>query len=449
MNKIRFCYKNTLKFLSQNEIDSMSSKTTEVAKILENGSGLGNDFLGWIDLPEKYSLEEINKIKSISEKIKSNSEILIVIGIGGSYLGARAGIEFLSHTFKHILPKEKKEGIDIIFAGQNISGTYLKDLLEILEKKEYSINIISKSGTTTEPALAFRVLKNHLEKKYGKNEAKNRIFATTDSSKGALKQLSLKEGYETFDIPDNVGGRFTVLTPVGLLPMAVAGINISELLSGAAYAKEYYNKEFSQNDVYKYATIRTLLHQKGKEIELLANYEPKFHYFAEWWKQLFGESEGKDGKGIFPASVDYSTDLHSLGQLVQDGKRHLFETVLSLENPSKDILVESEKENLDNLNYLVGKGFNYINKKAKEATVLAHVHGGVPNLEFFISDASAYSLGQLFYFFEKACAISAYLSNVNPFDQPGVEAYKINMCALLDKPGYEKEKEFLINEDII
>lgn len=438
MERLKFNYQNALNFISEIELSSMEPQVALAAKILEEKTGNGNEFLGWLDFHKNYDKEEFKRVKKSAEKIKNNSEILLVIGIGGSYLGARAAIEFLTHTFYNNLEKEKRATPKIIFVGQNISGTYLTDLLDLLGDKEYSINVISKSGTTTEPALAFRVLKNHMEKKYGKEGARSRIFATTDKSRGALKKLAVEEGYESFVIPDDVGGRFSVLTPVGLLPIAVAGIDIEELMLGAQDAAKEFSKEFKENDCYKYAAIRNILNRKGKDVELLVNYEPRLHYVSEWWKQLFGESEGKDGKGIFPAAVDFSTDLHSMGQYIQEGKRFLFETVIHIENVDKDIVIESEKDDLDGLNYLAGKNFAFVNKKAAEGTILAHVDGGVPNLEISIPKATPYHLGYLFYFFMKSCGVSGYLLGVNPFDQPGVEAYKKNMFALLGKSGYEE-----------
>lgn len=438
MERLKFNYQNALNFVSEIELSSMEPQVTLAAKMLEEKTAIGSEFLGWVDLHNNYDKEEFKRVQKAAENIKNNSEILLVIGIGGSYLGARAAIEFLTHTFYNNLEKEKRVTPKIIFVGQNISGTYLTDLLDLLGDKDYSINVISKSGTTTEPALAFRVLKNHMEKKYGKEGAKSRIFATTDKSRGALKKLADEEGYESFVIPDDVGGRFSVLTPVGLLPIAVAGIDIEELMLGAKDAAKEFSKEFKENDCYKYAAIRNILNRKGKDVELLVNYEPRLHYISEWWKQLFGESEGKDGKGIFPAAVDFSTDLHSMGQYIQEGKRFLFETVIHIENLDKDIVIESEKDDLDGLNYLAGKNFAYVNKKAAEGTILAHVDGGVPNLEISIPKAAPYHLGYLFYFFMKACGVSGYLLGVNPFDQPGVEAYKKNMFALLGKSGYEE-----------
>lgn len=438
MERLKFNYQNALNFINEIELSSMEPQVALAAKMLEEKTGNGNEFLGWLDFHKNYDKEEFKRVQKSAEKIKNDSEILLVIGIGGSYLGARAAIEFLTHTFYNNLEKEKRATPKIIFVGQNISGTYLTDLLDLLGDKEYSINVISKSGTTTEPALAFRVLKNHMEKKYGKEGARARIFATTDKSRGALKKLADEEGYESFVIPDDVGGRFSVLTPVGLLPIAVAGIDIEELMLGAQDAAKEFSKEFKENDCYKYAAIRNILNRKGKDVELLVNYEPRLHYISEWWKQLFGESEGKDGKGIFPAAVDFSTDLHSMGQYIQEGKRFLFETVIHIENVDKDIVIESEKDDLDGLNYLAGKNFAFVNKKAAEGTILAHVDGGVPNLEISIPKATPYHLGYLFYFFMKCCGVSGYLLGVNPFDQPGVEAYKKNMFALLGKSGYEE-----------
>ncbi len=438
MKKMSFSYKNAMKFISENEIKQMENQVNSAVMELVTGTGAGNEYLGWLDLPKNYDKTEFKRIKEAAIRIQNNSEILLVVGIGGSYLGARAAIEFLSHSFHNSLSRDKRKTPEIYFVGQNISGKYLKELLEVLENKDYTINIISKSGTTTEPALAFRVLKKHMEGKYGKENARKRIFATTDVSKGALKKLSTEEGYETFTIPDNVGGRFSVLTPVGLLPIAVAGINIDELMKGAEDASIAYKADFKENDCYKYVAIRNILNRKGKDIELLVNYEPRLHFVSEWWKQLFAESEGKDGKGLFPASVDFSTDLHSLGQYIQDGKRNLFETSINIEQPEKDIIIEEEVIDLDGLNYLAGKGFDFVNKKAADGTTLAHIDGGVPNLNIVIPEATPYHLGYMFYFFEKACGVSGYLLGINPFDQPGVEAYKKNMFALLGKPGHEE-----------
>lgn len=367
----------------------------------------------------------------------------MVVGIGGSYLGARAAIELLSHTFYNKLSKEERKAPEVYFAGNSISGTYLAHLIQVIGDRDFSVNVISKSGTTTEPAIAFRIFKEMLEKKYGVEEARKRIYATTDAAKGALKKLSTEEGYETFTIPDNVGGRFSVLTPVGLLPIAAAGISIDDLMAGAREAQNDYKAEFKNNDCYKYAAVRNLLLRDGKAIELLINYEPKVHFVAEWWKQLFGESEGKDGKGLFPASVDLSTDLHSMGQYIQDGQRILFETLIDVVSPDADVVIPFDEADLDGLNYIAGKGMNFVNQKAMEGTQLAHVDGGVPNIRIAVPKMDAFNLGYLFYFFEKACGVSGYLLDVNPFNQPGVEAYKKNMFALLGKAGYEKEAEVL------
>ncbi|MBC2856205.1 MAG: glucose-6-phosphate isomerase [Cetobacterium sp.] len=443
MKRLSFSYSNALNFLSENEIKLMHGQGETAVKILEEKSGAGNDFLGWVDLPTNYDKVEFDRIKLAAEKIKSDSEILIVIGIGGSYLGARAAIEFLSHSFYNNLPKDKRKGPEIYFAGQNISGKYITDLLEMIGDRDYSVNVISKSGTTTEPAIAFRIFKKHLEEKYGVVEARKRIYATTDSQKGALKKLATDEGYETFTVPDDVGGRFSVLTAVGLLPIAAAGISIDDLMAGAKEASEHYKAPLAENDCYKYAIIRNILNRKGKDVELLINYEPRLHYIGEWWKQLFGESEGKDQRGIFPAAADFSTDLHSLGQFIQDGKRVMFETLISIDTPDHDIIIEEVENDLDGLNYLAGKGMDFVNKKAADGTILAHVDGGVPNLEITIPEASAFQLGYLFYFFEKACAVSGYILGINPFNQPGVEAYKANMFALLGKPGFEEQAKEL------
>lgn len=415
----------------------MESEIDSAAKKLETKSGAGNDFLGWLDLPINYDKNEFERIKKAAEKIKNDSEVLIVVGIGGSYLGARAVIEALSHSFYNSLPKTARKTPEIYFAGQNISGRYLKHLVEIIGDRDFSVNVISKSGTTTEPAIAFRVFKELLEKKYGE-AAKDRIYATTDMAKGALKKLSDEKGYEKFIIPDDVGGRFSVLTAVGLLPIAVAGIDIELLMSGAKDAREDYKVDFLANDCYKYAAVRNILYRKGYRVELLANYDPRLHYVSEWWKQLYGESEGKDKKGIFPASVDLTTDLHSMGQYIQDGERHLLETIINIEDDNEDLIIKEEKEDLDGLNYLAGKNLAYVNSKAFEGTLLAHIDGGVPCMIINIPEMNAYNMGYLLYFFEKACAISGYILGVNPFDQPGVESYKKNMFALLGKKGYEE-----------
>ncbi len=443
MNKLSLDLSNVSSFVSEEKLMGMEAEVKAAAKTLEEGTGAGNDFLGWINLPTDYDKEEFDRIKKAAEKIKSDSDVLVVVGIGGSYLGARAAIELLSHTFYNKLSKEERKAPEVYFAGNSISGTYLAHLIQVIGDRDFSVNVISKSGTTTEPAIAFRIFKEMLEKKYGVEEARKRIYATTDAAKGALKKLSTEEGYETFTIPDNVGGRFSVLTPVGLLPIAAAGISIDDLMAGAREAQNDYKAEFKNNDCYKYAAVRNLLLRDGKAIELLINYEPKVHFVAEWWKQLFGESEGKDGKGLFPASVDLSTDLHSMGQYIQDGQRILFETLIDVVSPDADVVIQFDEADLDGLNYIAGKGMNFVNQKAMEGTQLAHVDGGVPNIRIAVPKMDAFNLGYLFYFFEKACGVSGYLLDVNPFNQPGVEAYKKNMFALLGKAGYEKEAEVL------
>lgn len=444
MEKLTFDYSKASSFISKYELDAMKDCVKTIHNMIHNKTGLGNEFLGWVDLPKNYDKEEFERIQKSAKKIQSDSDVLLVIGIGGSYLGARAAIEMIGHSFKNNLTKEDRKAPEIYFVGQNISSTYMSDLLDIIKNKDVSVNVISKSGTTTEPAIAFRIFKDYLEKKYGKEEAKNRIYATTDSKKGALKKLADEEGYETFVIPDDVGGRFSVLTPVGLLPIAVSGLDIKAMMDGALEAsKDFSNDDLENNYSYQYAVVRNCLHRKGKDIELLVNYEPKLHYVLEWWKQLFGESEGKDNKGIFPASVDFSTDLHSMGQYIQEGKRILFETVLNVLNVDKELTIEEVDGDLDGLNYLAGKTVDFVNKKAFQGTLLAHSDGNVPNLVVNIPKLDEFNFGYMVYFFEKACAMSGYLSGVNPFDQPGVEAYKKNMFALLGKPGFEKEKEEL------
>ncbi|MGH4126297.1 MAG: glucose-6-phosphate isomerase [Clostridium sp.] len=431
----------TVPYLGEHEVSYFQPMVSTAHKMLRDKTGPGNDFLGWIDLPVNYDKSEFDRIKKAAKKISSNSEVLIVIGIGGSYLGARAAIEALSHSFYNSLSNEKRKSPAIFFAGNNISSTYMADLLDAVEGKDISVNVISKSGTTTEPAIAFRIFKELLEKKYGKAGAKERIFATTDKSKGALKKLADVEGYETFVIPDDIGGRFTVLTPVGLLPIAVAGIDIDEMMKGAADAREVYSVEdINNNDCYKYAAARNALYRKGKVTEILVNYEPALQYFGEWWKQLYGESEGKDQKGIFPAAVNFSTDLHSMGQYIQEGVRNIFETVINVEKPRIEVVVKEESGDLDGLNFLAGKTMDFVNKKAFQGTVLAHNDGDVPNIILNVPTLTAYNFGYMAYFFEKSCAVSGYLSGVNPFDQPGVEAYKKNMFALLGKSGYEDIK---------
>ena len=425
----------------EQELSNMEAMVKSAHDTLKNGTGAGSDFLGWLDLPVNYDKNEFERIKNAAERIKKNSDALIVIGIGGSYLGPRAAIEMLNSNFYNVLKKDKRDTPQVFFVGNNISSTYLADLLDAIEGLDISVNVISKSGTTTEPAITFRVFKDYMEKKYGVDGAKERIFATTDKSRGALKSLADEMGYETFVIPDDVGGRFSVLTAVGLLPIAVAGISIDEMMQGAADAREAYaNDDFMNNDCYKYAAMRNVLYNKGKNIEILVNYEPGLHYFNEWWKQLFGESEGKDQKGIFPAAVDFSTDLHSMGQYIQEGRRTLFETVLNVEKAKREVSIEEAKGDLDGLNFLAGKTIDFVNKQAFKGTLLAHNDGGVPNMVLNIPELSPYYFGYMVYFFEKACGISGYLLGVNPFDQPGVEAYKKNMFALLGKPGFEELK---------
>ena len=448
--KLNFSYQFAKNFFNENELRQIKPYVELANEVLTSKSGAGSDFLGWVDLPENYDKDEFARIKKAAEKIKNDSEVLIVIGIGGSYLGAKAAIEFLSHSFYNNLPKDKRKTPEIYFAGTNMSGVYLQHLIEVVGDRDFSVNVISKSGTTTEPAIAFRVFKKMLEEKYGKEEAAKRIYATTDKEKGALKTLATAEGYETFVVPDNVGGRFSVLTAVGLLPIAAAGINIDDLMAGAKDAmNDFANKNMDENQALQYAAVRNILHRKGKDLELMVNYEPRVHYLAEWWKQLFGESEGKDGKGLYPTSADFSADLHSLGQYIQEGKRLFFETVVSIGKPEVEFVIESDKDNLDGLNFIAGKTLDYVNKKATDGVILAHIDGNVPNLGVNIPEATPYHLGYTFYFFEKACGVSGYLLGVNPFDQPGVEAYKKNMFALLGKPGYEeagKELEKKLNE---
>ena len=444
MSGIGFDYGKAKDFISPCEVDYLCDMTKTCHDMLHAKSGAGNDFLGWVDLPVAYDKEEFARIKKAAAKIQSDSDVLVVIGIGGSYLGARAVIEALRHSFYNMVDKSVRKTPEIYFAGNSISPTYLADLIDVIGERDFSLNIISKSGTTTEPAVAFRVLKALCEKKYGKDGAKGRIYATTDKARGALKALCDEEGYETFVVPDDVGGRFSVLTAVGLLPIAVSGADIDKLMEGAAAGyEEYKNPNIDENICYQYAAVRNALYRKGKNIEMMINYEPCLHYFSEWFKQLYGESEGKDGKGIFPAAADFSTDLHSMGQYIQDGQRILFETVLSVEKPRRDISIEADEANVDGLNFLAGKTMDFVNKKAFEGTVLAHTDGGVPNLVVSIESLDEFNLGKLIYFFEKACGISGYLLGVNPFNQPGVEAYKKNMFALLGKPGYENEKEAL------
>lgn len=445
MGKITFDYSKTAGFISEEEIGYMSRLTEQAKDVLVSKNGAGNDFLGWIDLPVDYDKEEFSRIEKAAEKIKKDSDVLIVIGIGGSYLGARAAIEFLRHGFYNSLPKEKRGTPEIYYVGNSISSTYLQGVIDVIGDRDFSVNVISKSGTTTEPAIAFRIFKKMLEDKYGQEEAAKRIYATTDKARGALKDLATKEGYESFVVPDDVGGRFSVLTAVGLLPIAVSGADIKALMDGVASGRELaLNEKFEDNEAMKYAAIRNILLRKGKSVEVLANYEPALHYIGEWWKQLYGESEGKDQKGIFPAAVDFTTDLHSMGQFIQDGARIMFETVMNVEEARETITIEKEAEDLDGLNYLAGKTMDFVNKSAMNGTILAHTDGSVPNLMIKIPKMDEFHLGQLFYFFEFACGVSGYILGVNPFNQPGVESYKRNMFALLGKPGYEEEREALL-----
>lgn len=441
---IRFDYTKALPFFSERGLADIKDDVKIAHDALHHGEGVGSDFLGWLDWPKTYDRAEFSRIQKAAEKIQSDSDVLLVIGIGGSYLGARAAIEMLQPSFFNVLPKEKRNGPQVFFVGHHISSTYLNELFHVLEGKDVSVNVISKSGTTTEPAIAFRIFRKWLEDRYGKEEAGQRIYATTDRAKGALKTLADREGYETFVIPDNIGGRYSVLTPVGLLPIAASGLNIEAIMNGAAQATEDLdNRDLSENPAYQYAAVRNLLYKEGKTVELLVNYEPALHYFGEWWKQLFGESEGKDGEGIFPAAADFSSDLHSLGQYVQEGQKQLFETVLHVEKPRSEVTIEEDEDDLDRLNFLAGETMDTVNEKAFQGTLLAHIDGGVPNLVLHIPEISASTFGYLVYFFEKACAMSGTLLGVNPFDQPGVEAYKSNMFALLGKRGFEAEKERL------
>ncbi len=445
MAKVTFDYSKAAQFIGADEVKYMETQTAAVKDMLVQKKGAGNDFLGWIDLPVNYDKEEFARIQKAAAKIQSDSEVLLVIGIGGSYLGARAAIEFLKHSFYNIVSKEVRKAPEIYFVGNSISTRYVSHLMDVIGDRDFSVNVISKSGTTTEPAIAFRVFKKMLEDKYGKEGAAKRIYATTDKARGALKSLATEEGYETFVVPDDVGGRFSVLTAVGLLPIAASGADITKLMEGAASGRDLaLNTPYEENDAVMYAVIRNILHRKGKSTEVLANYEPSLHYISEWWKQLYGESEGKDKKGIFPASVDLTTDLHSMGQFIQDGARIMFETVLSVEECEQEIVMTEEPVDLDGLNYLAGKNMDFVNKNAMNGTILAHTDGEVPNLMVKIPRQDEFSLGQLFYFFEFACGISGYLLGVNPFNQPGVESYKKNMFALLGKPGYEAEREALL-----
>ncbi|WP_414043630.1 glucose-6-phosphate isomerase [Macrococcus animalis] len=439
MTHIKFDYSTAETFFGQHELEQMQSIVKNVHSTIHEGTGAGSDFLGWINLPNDYDKEEFSRIQAAAKKIQSDSEVLVVIGIGGSYLGARAAIEMLNKSFDHLKSEQGKP--QIIFAGHQLSSTYLSDLIEYVKDKEFSVNVISKSGTTTEPAVAFRVFKKLLEEKYGKEGAKERIYATTDKAKGALKSLATTEGYETFVVPDDVGGRFSVLTAVGLLPIAASGHDIEAMMQGADKARlDLSSDNLNENIAYQYAVIRNVLYNKGYTIEMLINYEPSLQYFNEWWKQLFGESEGKDFKGIYPSSANFSTDLHSLGQYVQEGRRDIFETVVKVQNPRADITIEADENDLDGLNFLAGKTLDFVNTKAFQGTILAHSDGGVPNLVVEVPQLDAFTFGYMVYFFELSVAMSGYLLGVNPFNQPGVEAYKQNMFALLGKPGFEEKK---------
>ena len=444
MAKVTYDYSKALGFISEEEVELIRPQTEAAKALLLSRKGAGNDFLGWLDLPVDYDKDEFARIKKAAEKIRNDSEVLLVVGIGGSYLGARAAIEFLRHNFFNSVSRDKRNAPEIYFLGNNISSTYVHDLIEVIGDRDFSINMISKSGTTTEPGISFRIFKELLENKYGKAEAAKRIYATTDAKKGALKSLADAEGYEEFVVPDNVGGRFSVLTAVGLLPIAVSGADIEALMKGAAEGREMaQNNGFSDNDALKYAAVRNILYRKGKAVEIVANYEPSLHYVSEWWKQLYGESEGKDQKGIFPASVDLTTDLHSMGQFIQDGARIIFETVINVEKVRHEITMKKADNNLDGLDYLADKTVDFANKCAMNGTILAHTDGNVPNAIITIPEQTERYLGQLFYFFEFACGVSGYMLGVNPFNQPGVESYKKNMFALLGKPGYEDKTDEL------
>ncbi|MCI8636516.1 MAG: glucose-6-phosphate isomerase [Clostridia bacterium] len=435
MAEIKLDLKNSK--ISQKDILEYKEKVEEIHKDLHKRANNENDFVGWLNLPTEYDKKEFARIKKAAKKIKKESDILVVIGIGGSYLGARAVIESLTSSFYNMLPDKQRKYPQVLYVGNNLSPNYINELIEYIGNKDFSVNVISKSGTTTEPAIAFRIFREILENKYGIDEARSRIYATTDKEKGALKTLAQNEGYEQFVVPDNIGGRYSVLTAVGLLPIAVAGIDIDKLMEGARVGEVRYNDQnLKYNQCYQYAVVRNILYKESKNIEILANYEPKMHYFTEWWKQLFGESEGKDKKGIFTAGVDFTTDLHSMGQYIQEGKRNLFETVIEIEQPNTDLTINPDDDNLDGLNYLAGKGLDYVNKKAMEGTIKAHVTGEVPNILIKMEKLDEENIGELIYFFEKACAMSGMLLGVNPFNQPGVEEYKKNMFKLLKKPGY-------------
>ena len=434
---IKVDYSRALEFVTEQDMEAIKADVLAAKKTLVDGTGEGNDFIGWLDLPENYDKEEYARIKKAAAKIQSDSDVLLVIGIGGSYLGARATIEALTNNFYNIQDKKDRKTPQIFFCGNNVSASYAKDLMGLIGDRDFSINVISKSGTTTEPAIAFRFFKKMLEDKYGEAEASKRIYATTDKEKGALKTLADKNGYEEFVVPNNVGGRYSVLTAVGLLPIAVAGIDLDALMKGAQDArKACLDADYKENNALLYAAFRNVLYRAGKEIEIMVDYEPKLHFIAEWWKQLYGESEGKDKKGIYPASVDFTTDLHSLGQFIQDGSRIMFETVLTVDECDTSMVIESDEDNLDQLNYLAGREMDFVNKAAQEGTIQAHTAGKTPNLVLHMQKLDAYNLGELFYTFEFACGVSGYMLGVNPFNQPGVEMYKKNMFKLLGKPGY-------------
>lgn len=438
---IKVDYKSVRAFLTEDEISSARERALGTYETLINGTGRGNDFLGWLELPTQMSDELVDKIESVATRWKNSVEVIVVVGIGGSYLGAKAAIDALSHSFSLHLGKNSTPSI--VFAGQNLSEDYMSELMELLKERSSACVVVSKSGTTTEPAVAFRIIKQHFEEKYGKQDSSERIVAVTDQARGALKGLASQEGYTTFVIPDDVGGRYSVLTPVGLLPIALAGFDIKSMLKGASDMKKICYQKSDDNPAVEYASVRNALYSKGWKIEILVNYNPKLQYFAEWWKQLFGESEGKEGKGIYPSSVNFTTDLHSMGQYIQNGERTLFETVLSVRQPARKMIISDDPQNLDGLNFLSGKRLDECNKMAELGTRIAHVDGGVPNILVEIGEISEYSLGALFYFFEFACGVSAYMIDINPFDQPGVEDYKKNMFALLGKPGYEELAEEL------
>lgn len=442
MKNVSFDYSVAKGFVDKADIDGIKKEVLEAKDTLVSGTGAGSDFLGWVDLPVNYDKDEFKRIKAAARKIQGDSDVLVVIGIGGSYLGARAAIEFLRHGFYNNITKEQRKTPEIYYVGNNISSTYIAGLIDVIGDRDFSVNIISKSGTTTEPAIAFRIFKEMLEKKYGHDDAVKRIYATTDKAKGALKNLATAEGYETFVVPDDVGGRFSVLTAVGLLPIAASGADIDKLMEGAAAGRKLaLESDFEDNDALLYAAARNVLYRKGKSVEIAANYEPSLHYISEWWKQLFGESEGKDKKGIFPAACDFTTDLHSMGQFIQDGSRLMFETVMNVETPKSELIIGLEGSDLDGLNYLAGKTVDFVNKSAMTGVMVAHTDGDVPNFRVNIPEQNEFYLGELFYFFEFACGVSGYVLGVNPFNQPGVESYKKNMFALLGKPGYEKERE--------